>query len=131
MHKWLSVVGIGEDGLSGLSAIASGGALPIARSLVERAEVIVGGKRHLAMLPPDDPREKLIWTSPISDSIEEILRRRGQSVCVLASGDPMCFGIGVTLTRKIPISEMTIIPHRHRSASPVPDWDGHSPKSRH
>jgi precorrin-6Y C5,15-methyltransferase (decarboxylating) len=110
MHKWLSVVGIGEDGLSGLSAIASGGALPIARSLVERAEVIVGGKRHLAMLPSDDPREKLIWTSPISDSIEEILRRRGQSVCVLASGDPMCFGIGVTLTRKIPISEMTIIP---------------------
>jgi precorrin-6Y C5,15-methyltransferase (decarboxylating) len=102
MHKWLSVVGIGEDGLSGLSAIA--------RSLVERAEAIVGGKRHLAMLPSDDPREKLIWTSPISDSIEEILRRRGQSVCVLASGDPMCFGIGVTLTRKIPISEMTIIP---------------------
>jgi len=102
MHKWLSVVGIGEDGLSGLSAIAC--------SLVERAEAIVGGKRHLAMLPPDDPREKLIWTSPISDSIEEILRRRGQSVCVLASGDPMCFGIGVTLTRKIPISEMTIIP---------------------
>ncbi|MBW4499568.1 MAG: precorrin-6y C5,15-methyltransferase (decarboxylating) subunit CbiE [Scytonema hyalinum WJT4-NPBG1] len=102
MHKWLSVVGIGEDGLSGLSAIA--------RSLVERAEAIVGGKRHLAMLPSDDPREKLIWTSPISDSIEEILRRRDQSVCVLASGDPMCFGIGVTLTRKIPISEMTIIP---------------------
>jgi precorrin-6Y C5,15-methyltransferase (decarboxylating) len=102
MHKWLSVVGIGEDGQSGLSATAC--------SLVERAEVIVGGKRHLAMLPSDDPREKLIWTSPISDSIEEILRRRGQSVCVLASGDPMCFGIGVTLTRKIPISEMTIIP---------------------
>ncbi|WP_414582360.1 precorrin-6y C5,15-methyltransferase (decarboxylating) subunit CbiE [Scytonema sp. PCC 10023] len=103
MHnKWLSVVGIGEDGLSGLSLIAC--------CLVERAEAIVGGKRHLAMLPPDDPREKLIWTSPISDSIEEILRRRGQSVCVLASGDPMCFGIGVTLSRKIPISEMTIIP---------------------
>ncbi|NEQ19627.1 MAG: precorrin-6y C5,15-methyltransferase (decarboxylating) subunit CbiE [Microcoleus sp. SIO2G3] len=102
MHKWLSVVGIGEDGLSGLSMIAC--------SLVERAEAIVGGKRHLAMLPPDDPREKIIWASPISNSIEEILRRRGRSVCVLASGDPMCFGIGVTLTRKIPISEMTIIP---------------------
>ena len=110
MQKWLSVVGIGEDGLSGLSAFASGGALPIARSLVERAQVLVGGKRHLAMLPPDDSREKLLWTSPISHSIEEILRRRGQSVCVLASGDPMCFGIGVTLSRHIPISEMTIIP---------------------
>lgn len=102
MHKWLSVVGIGEDGLSGLSAFVS--------SLVERAEVIVGGKRHLAMLPPDDPREKIIWASPISVSVDEIVRRRGQSVCVLASGDPMCFGIGVTLIGQIPISEMTIIP---------------------
>lgn len=102
MHKWLSVVGIGEDGLSGLSVFVS--------SLVERAEVIVGGKRHLAMLPPDDPREKIIWASPISVSVDEIVRRRGQSVCVLASGDPMCFGIGVTLIRQIPISEMTIIP---------------------
>ncbi|MBH8573342.1 precorrin-6y C5,15-methyltransferase (decarboxylating) subunit CbiE [Nostocaceae cyanobacterium CENA369] len=101
-RKWLSIVGIGEDGLQGLSAIA--------RSLIEQAEVIVGGDRHLAMLPPDDRREKITWISPISTSIEEIIRRRGQSICVLASGDPMCYGIGVTLTRHIPVSEMTIIP---------------------
>ena len=101
-QKWLSVVGIGEDGLLGLS--------PIARSLVDRAAVLVGGDRHLAMLSAGDHRERFVWTSPISDSIDEILRRRGQSVCVLASGDPMCYGIGVTLTRRIPIAEMTIIP---------------------
>jgi precorrin-6B C5,15-methyltransferase / cobalt-precorrin-6B C5,C15-methyltransferase len=100
--KWLSVVGIGEDGLSGLSAIA--------RSLVDLAEVIVGGSRHLAMLSPGDPREKITWSKPITASINEILQRRGQSVCVLASGDPLCFGIGVTLRREIPITEMTIIP---------------------
>ncbi|MFN6568525.1 precorrin-6y C5,15-methyltransferase (decarboxylating) subunit CbiE [Dendronalium sp. ChiSLP03b] len=101
-RKWLSIVGIGEDGLEGLSAIA--------RSLIEQAQVIVGGDRHLAMLPADDRREKLTWTSPISASIEEIIQRRGQSICVLASGDPMCYGIGVTLTRHIPVSEITIIP---------------------
>ncbi|MEA5571542.1 precorrin-6y C5,15-methyltransferase (decarboxylating) subunit CbiE [Calothrix sp. UHCC 0171] len=100
--KWLAVVGIGEDGLSGLSAIAL--------SLVKNAKIIVGGKRHCAMLPADDPRPKIIWSSPISTSLEEIVHHRGESVCVLASGDPMCFGIGVTLTRKIPIDEMTIIP---------------------
>jgi len=100
--KWLSVVGIGEDGLSGLSAIA--------RSVLHSARVIVGGSRHLAMLAPDDRREKIIWSSPISTSVEEILQRRGESVCILASGDPMCFGIGVTLKRKVPLSEMTIIP---------------------
>lgn len=100
--KWLSIIGISEDGLSGLN--------PIARSLVESAEVIVGGDRHLAMLPASDQREKLVWTSPIEDSILEITSRQGQSVCVLASGDPMCFGIGVTLTRHILLEEMTIIP---------------------
>jgi precorrin-6B C5,15-methyltransferase / cobalt-precorrin-6B C5,C15-methyltransferase len=102
MLKWLSVVGIGEDGLAGVSAMA--------RSLIERAEVLVGGERHLAMLPTHDPREKLVWSSPIAASLDEIHKRRGQQVCVLASGDPMCFGIGVTLTRTIPISEMSIIP---------------------
>jgi precorrin-6B C5,15-methyltransferase / cobalt-precorrin-6B C5,C15-methyltransferase len=98
--KWLSIVGIGEDGLSGLS--------PVARSLVDHAEVLVGGDRHLMMLPTDD-RQKLVWKSPISDTITE-LRHQGQLVCVLASGDPMWYGIGVTLTRHIPLAEMTIIP---------------------
>lgn len=101
-HKWLSIVGIGEDGLQGLS--------PIARSLIEQAEVIIGGDRHLAMLPPDDQREKIAWTSPMSTSITEITRRRGQLICVLASGDPLCYGIGVTLTRQLPLEEITIIP---------------------
>ncbi|MCW6038658.1 precorrin-6y C5,15-methyltransferase (decarboxylating) subunit CbiE [Spirulina subsalsa FACHB-351] len=100
--KWLSIVGIGEDGLEGLN--------PVGRSLLSLASVIVGGERHLAMLPPEDRREKLLWTSPLQDSIQEIIRRRGQGVCVLASGDPMCYGIGVTLTRYIPLEEMTIIP---------------------
>ncbi len=101
-EKWLSIVGIGEDGLEGLS--------PIALSLVAQAKVIVGGDRHLTMLPNDDQREKIVWASPISISVEEIIRRRGESICVLGSGDPMCYGIGVTLGRRIPISEMTIIP---------------------
>jgi precorrin-6B C5,15-methyltransferase / cobalt-precorrin-6B C5,C15-methyltransferase len=100
--KWLSIVGIGEDGLQGLSAIA--------RCLIDQADVIIGGDRHLAMLPPDDHRPKITWKSPISTSIEEIIRRRGESICVLASGDPLFYGIGVTLTRHIPLEEMTIIP---------------------
>ncbi len=100
--KWLSIVGIGEDGLEGLNSAG--------RHLLSLATVIVGGERHLGMLPIEDQREKLLWTSPIQDSINEIIRCRGQSVCVLASGDPMCYGIGVTLTRQFPLEEMTIIP---------------------
>lgn len=102
MQKWLSIVGIGEDGLAGVSLAG--------RSLLAQATTIVGGERHLAMLPSDDKREKRLWTSPIADSVQQIIQRRGQSVCVLASGDPMCYGIGVTLIRHIPIAEMTIVP---------------------
>ena len=102
MQKWLSIVGIGEDGLAGVS--------PVARTLIDHAEVLVGGARHLAMLSPDDAREKLTWTSPIAKSVEALIRRRGRPTCVLASGDPMCYGIGVTLTRSLSVAEMTIVP---------------------
>ena len=40
MSPWLTVVGIGDDGLAGLS--------PAARALVETAELLVGGERHQA-----------------------------------------------------------------------------------
>jgi precorrin-6B C5,15-methyltransferase / cobalt-precorrin-6B C5,C15-methyltransferase len=106
--KWLSIIGIHEDGVDGLSSVA--------RSLLEQATVIVGGDRHLALLPPQDhlppqdQREHLRWASPISASIDEILQRRGQAVCVLASGDPLCYGIGALLTQRIAIAEMTIVP---------------------
>ncbi len=100
--KWLSVIGISESGLGDLSQAA--------RGLVDRATILVGGQRHLAMLDSSDTRERLVWTSPIEDSIETILKYRGTPVCVLASGDPLCYGIGVTLLRHIAIAEMTIIP---------------------
>jgi precorrin-6B C5,15-methyltransferase / cobalt-precorrin-6B C5,C15-methyltransferase len=99
--KWLSIVGIGEMGLVELS--------PLARALVDRAALIVGGKRHLAMLADAHP-ERLEWTTPLEESIASILKYRGTPVCILASGDPLCYGIGVTLLRYVPISEMTIIP---------------------
>lgn len=101
-QKWLAIVGVGEDGLAGLN--------PVGRSLLEQAEIVVGGERHLAMLPGGDNREKLVWSSPIAASVEQVVQRRGQAVCVLASGDPLCYGIGVTLLRHVPIHETTVIP---------------------
>ena len=54
--------------------------------------------------------EAIIWENPIEKTIEKILSMRGQKVCVLASGDPFCYGIGATLARHIPISEMLVFP---------------------
>ncbi|WP_193370255.1 precorrin-6y C5,15-methyltransferase (decarboxylating) subunit CbiE [Pelagibius marinus] len=100
---WLSIVGIGEDGLAGLTAPA--------RALVEDAEVLVGGERHLAMLPQDE-RERLVWPSPLSALLDEIESRRGTRVCVLASGDPLWYGVGVSLLKRIRRSEIAILPGR-------------------
>lgn len=102
MKKWLSIIGIGEDGLVGLS--------PLAISILNQAQIIFGGERHLSMLPADDNREKIPWKSPFQTSITEIISRRGQAVCILASGDPLCYGVGATILKNIPISEITIIP---------------------
>jgi precorrin-6Y C5,15-methyltransferase (decarboxylating) len=101
-QKWLSIVGLGEDGLDGISAVG--------RSLIQEADLIVGGERHLAMLSSTDSREKWVWSSPIQRSIDHIISQRGRSVCVLGSGDPMCYGIGTTLIRQIPLAEMLIVP---------------------
>lgn len=102
MAPWLTVVGIGEDGLDALS--------PAARALVAAAEVLIGGERHLAMLPHEDRRERIAWPSPLGALVETIERLRPRRVCVLATGDPFCFGIGSTLAKRIPPEEMLVIP---------------------
>lgn len=99
---WISVVGIGEDGLAGLS--------PIARRLVETAEVLAGGERHLAMVP-DGAAERLAWKSPFSANLERLEAARGRRTCVLASGDPMWFGVGATLARHFGTDQLQIVPH--------------------
>src|SRR5439155_23224286 len=101
MTAWLSIIGIGEDGLGGLS--------PAARTLIETAQTLVGGARHLAMVPRG-PAERLVWRRPITDTIPEIVARRGTRVAVLASGDPLWYGVGAVLLRHFPREELTILP---------------------
>ena len=102
MSVWLNIIGVGEDGIE---------ALPRAlRALVERAELIVGGERHLAMVP-QARAEKKSWASPLSLTLDEIWSRRGRPVVVLATGDPMHFGIGVALAKRVPALEMAVHPH--------------------
>src|SRR3984957_6716273 len=99
-ERWLAVVGIGENGLEGLT--------PAARGLIAQAVFIVGGKRHLA-LAGSLRAETMIWPSPIENALDAIEARRGRSVCVLASGDPFFFGVGAMLMRRFPADQMISI----------------------
>ena len=80
-----------------------------ARVLFETAEVLVGGERHLNMVP-DTGAERVAWARPLHLTIDAIEARRGQRVAVLASGDPMWYSIGATLIRRFPREEMTVLP---------------------
>lgn len=102
MSVWLNIIGVGEDGLE---------ARPRAlQELVENAELIVGGERHLQMVT-HARGERMTWASPLSVTIDEIWARRGRPVVVLATGDPMHFGIGASLERRVPAVEMEVHPY--------------------
>ncbi|RDU96889.1 precorrin-6y C5,15-methyltransferase (decarboxylating) subunit CbiE [Trinickia dinghuensis] len=100
MVPWLTVVGIGEDGFFGLGRAAR-------RALLD-ASIVFGGDRHLAMLPARIRARRESWPKPFD--IAAIEGYRGTPVCVLASGDPMLFGVGATLARSIAPLEMHMIP---------------------
>jgi precorrin-6B C5,15-methyltransferase / cobalt-precorrin-6B C5,C15-methyltransferase len=100
-ERWLAVVGVGEDGIDGLS--------PAARKLVAQAAFVVGGARHLALVGPL-AAPTLVWPTPIEHAFGEIEDRRGEPVCVLATGDPFFFGIGTALMRRFSADEMICAP---------------------
>ncbi|MDR8373116.1 bifunctional cobalt-precorrin-7 (C(5))-methyltransferase/cobalt-precorrin-6B (C(15))-methyltransferase [Pseudomonas lactis] len=100
MSPWLTVVGIGEDGFKGLGRNA--------RHALLRATRIIGAQRQLDLLPLCIGGERQLWPSPFS--MEPVLSRRGTPVCVLASGDPMFYGVGASLARQVAAEELTILP---------------------
>ncbi|MBV9785559.1 MAG: precorrin-6y C5,15-methyltransferase (decarboxylating) subunit CbiE, partial [Acidisphaera sp.] len=101
-QRWLTIVGIGEDGIEGL--------LPTARTAIKNAELVVGGARHLALAALMLQGEALSWPAPLSDAFPAILAKRGRKVAVLASGDPFCYGVGSLLTELVPVAETHCIP---------------------
>jgi precorrin-6Y C5,15-methyltransferase (decarboxylating) len=100
--RWLSIVGIGEDGVSGLGDIA--------KKKIRSAEIVFGGKRHLSLAKDLITGDARAWPSPFEQGIEAVLGLRGRSVCVLASGDPFLHGVGATLARHVDAAEMDVLP---------------------
>ncbi|MGO4956655.1 precorrin-6y C5,15-methyltransferase (decarboxylating) subunit CbiE [Luteococcus sp. Sow4_B9] len=103
----ITVLGIGADGWDALT--------PAHRELVLGADVVLGGSRHLAMLPAADARatqRREPWPTPLRESLPGLLESlpAGAEVVVLASGDPMVSGIGSTLVELLGNRRVRIIP---------------------
>jgi precorrin-6B C5,15-methyltransferase / cobalt-precorrin-6B C5,C15-methyltransferase len=99
MTAWLTLVGIGEDGYAGLGKAAR-------RALLE-ASCIVGAPRQLELLPHCLKATRENWPSPFD--LQPLLARRGEALCVLASGDPMFYGVGASLARQLPVDELQVL----------------------
>ncbi|GAA1152462.1 bifunctional cobalt-precorrin-7 (C(5))-methyltransferase/cobalt-precorrin-6B (C(15))-methyltransferase [Streptomyces hebeiensis] len=105
----VTVVGIGADGWAGLTEEA--------RAALRSAEVVIGGPRQLALLPTADgpdgcPGERLAWPSPLRPAVPALLAAHaGRRLCVLASGDPMFYGIGRALAEEAGAERLRVLPH--------------------
>src|SRR3984957_12739353 len=85
VDSWLTIVGIGEDGLDGLSEAS--------RKALAAAETVFGGERHLALAGIGNRGRA--WQVPFDAS--GVLACRGRPTVVLASGDPFWYGVGGSL----------------------------------
>ncbi|MER6943099.1 precorrin-6y C5,15-methyltransferase (decarboxylating) subunit CbiE [Nonomuraea sp. NPDC000554] len=99
----ITVVGIGADGWDGL--------VPASRRALEQAEVLVGSARQLDLVPLQEV-ERVVLPSPLLPNLPGLLDSlAGRAVCVLASGDPMFYGIGSTLVRLVGAERVRVLPH--------------------
>ena len=96
--RWLEIIGVGEDGLAGLSVAG--------RAALASAEVVFGGPRHLGLV--EAGARGRAW--PVPFDVTPVLALRGRPVVVLASGDPFWFGVGGTLAAHLPCAEWRVHP---------------------
>ncbi|MEP3233872.1 MAG: precorrin-6y C5,15-methyltransferase (decarboxylating) subunit CbiE [Hyphomicrobiales bacterium] len=105
MKPWLTILGIGDDGLASLTAAA--------RLHFDQAQHIILPERVRARIADADVAGKKVtlWVSNIHETLRNLQDQRGEPVTILATGDPFHFGIAATLARTIPSEEIITIPH--------------------
>jgi precorrin-6Y C5,15-methyltransferase (decarboxylating) len=89
VEEHIDVIGIGTDGPEGLSAELG--------ERIRRADFVAGGERHLAYFL-ELRGERFVIKDNVAALLEALRQRHPAKRCVvLASGDPLFFGIGATL----------------------------------
>jgi precorrin-6Y C5,15-methyltransferase (decarboxylating) len=99
---WLSILGIGEDGVDGLTAPA--------RALLSEARFVIGGARHLRLAAPLITGEHAFWPQPFSGGMAMIAAHRPGPMVVLASGDPFCYGVGTSIAKHFAAEDWRCLP---------------------
>ncbi len=104
LSQTVTVVGIGADGWTGLP--------PGSKTAIEQADALVGGPRQLSLLPDAVAGRRIPLPSPLLPGLPELVAAHsGAALVVLASGDPMFYGIGSTLVGILGAARVTVLPH--------------------
>ncbi|HEV7277275.1 MAG TPA: precorrin-6y C5,15-methyltransferase (decarboxylating) subunit CbiE [Devosiaceae bacterium] len=140
MTAWLHIIGVGEAGVAELPASLrllvnyAEAIIGPARFLAELTSVIEARpelttpeqveRRSFdaiarALLEPagtpdpvaDDQPRLIEWQAPLASMIEQVTKLRDTPTVILATGDPMWFGIGASLARHLRPEEFAIYPH--------------------
>ncbi|WP_245670185.1 precorrin-6y C5,15-methyltransferase (decarboxylating) subunit CbiE [Corynebacterium crudilactis] len=100
----ITLIGIGTDGFEGLSLKA--------QQALQRASVVIGSWRQLNLVPDSIRAERRPWPGNTKQPDLEALFKDflGQHVAVLASGDPLFYGVGTAMVRVLGMDRLTIIP---------------------
>lgn len=98
----MNVVGIGLNGLSGLSENV--------KVIIENATVLVGSDRNLNYIPASHSAKRIVLGN-FQSVIEEIRQHSNEKIVVLASGDPLFFGFGRLLLEHFSAEQLTFHPH--------------------
>ncbi|MEX2138057.1 MAG: precorrin-6y C5,15-methyltransferase (decarboxylating) subunit CbiE [Pirellulales bacterium] len=98
----IHIIGIGDDGLDGVTAHA--------RSLIEGADLLLGAESTLALVPGQG-KSRLAVGANLQQAIERIQAAKNQSIVILASGDPLFYGVARFLCDKLGKDRFEVIPH--------------------
>ena len=107
--RWLTIVGITLKGFPALELRA--------QHALESATTIRASTRQIQLLPTSLHARCEPWSAALTDDIRALAKQRPPQTCVLATGDPLAYGIAATLLRHIPLEEMIILPHLSSFAS--------------
>ncbi|MEX2185841.1 MAG: precorrin-6y C5,15-methyltransferase (decarboxylating) subunit CbiE [Pirellulales bacterium] len=98
----IHILGLGDDGLDGLS--------PTARQIIERADLIVGTPRLLELAATEKNRQ-LVVGSDLEAAAAQIAAAAGKRIVVLASGDPLFYGVARFFCDKLGKDRFEVVPH--------------------
>jgi precorrin-6B C5,15-methyltransferase / cobalt-precorrin-6B C5,C15-methyltransferase len=97
------VVVVGVDAAGNLAAQA--------RSVLERAPLVLGAQRQLDLLPEVPGQERRTWPSPLREGLPDLLPAYAdREIVALASGDPLVSGVATTLIDLLGRDRVSVLP---------------------